>query len=170
MWSAHNKTDQLLKWIINICWIWWGHYTFNQTLQRNIGANVSYFSYSLSIEFLHRLSKTKPPKNYYLIILLTTLFSRFSVVWLSLHPFHLIKLNSSSPWASKCVFMGYPPNMKWYKALWNFNQKIFVSRDGIFHENKFPLLDPNSTESNDLFHHTSLPNVACQGYYDNNNH
>ena len=45
-----------------------------------------------------------------------------------------------SPWARKCVFLGFPFNVKGYKIFDIESHTIFVSRDVIFHENVFPFV------------------------------
>ncbi|CAL1401965.1 unnamed protein product [Linum trigynum] len=55
-----------------------------------------------------------------------------------------------SPRAKQCVFLGFQPGIKGYKLFDLLDQKVFYSRDVVFHENIIPCLDQNppSTSSN----------------------
>lgn len=44
------------------------------------------------------------------------------------------------PRARVCVFLGYPHNVKGYKLLDLHSRQIFMSRDVVFQEHKFPFL------------------------------
>ena len=43
-----------------------------------------------------------------------------------------------SPWARRCVFLGYPFNVKGYKVFDLHSHSVFISRDFVFHESVFP--------------------------------
>ena len=44
------------------------------------------------------------------------------------------------PRARVCVFLGYPHNVKGYKLVDLHSRQIFMSRDVVFQEHKFPFL------------------------------
>jgi len=58
------------------------------------------------------------------------------------------------PRSKACVFMGYPCGQKGYKVMDIDTQKIYVSRDVIFHEDIFPFATP--AKDRPLFHHQPL--------------
>ncbi|KAL2932983.1 Retrovirus-related Pol polyprotein from transposon RE1, partial [Bienertia sinuspersici] len=53
------------------------------------------------------------------------------------------------PRATPCVFIGYPPSKKGYKVLNLETNKIFISRDVIFHEHHLPFHFHSSSDSSD---------------------
>lgn len=57
------------------------------------------------------------------------------------------------PRARVCVFLGYPPNVKGYKLLDLHSRQIFMSRDVVFQEHKFPFFQClcSSTYLNNYF-------------------
>lgn len=63
--------------------------------------------------------------------------------------------------AVKCVFLGYPTGYKGYKLLDLNTNKIFISRDVVFHEEVFPFFSNKSAVSSVPFpvdSSSSLPN------------
>lgn len=54
------------------------------------------------------------------------------------------------PRAKKCVFLGYVPNCKGYKVFDLQDQKVLVSRDVVFYEDKFPFQDTSLHETHDV--------------------
>ncbi|CAM8928890.1 unnamed protein product [Rhodiola kirilowii] len=50
------------------------------------------------------------------------------------------------PRSSACVFLGYSPTQKGYKLLCLKNNKVFVSRDTIFHEDVYPYYEKAHTD------------------------
>ncbi|KAL2243648.1 UNVERIFIED_CONTAM: Retrovirus-related Pol polyprotein from transposon RE1 [Sesamum indicum] len=59
------------------------------------------------------------------------------------------------PRATKCVFLGYTQGQKGYKVMDLENEKVYVTRDAIFHENSFPFA--NDTKPKLTF---PLPNIV----------
>lgn len=46
--------------------------------------------------------------------------------------------NKLQPRSKRCVFLGYAPNYKGYRCLDPITGRVYISRDAIFCENKFP--------------------------------
>lgn len=70
------------------------------------------------------------------------------------------------PRARACVFLGYPPCMKWYK-LFIHSKEVFVYRDVIFHESLFPFMaSSRSTLVIDPFPDLVLPKPVTTDSYD----
>ncbi|KZV21171.1 hypothetical protein F511_24735 [Dorcoceras hygrometricum] len=62
--------------------------------------------------------------------------------------------------ARACVFLGYPPHQKGYKLLDTLTNRIFISRDVVFHETTFPFSNqPSSSTTFNKFlpHPASIP-------------
>ena len=55
-----------------------------------------------------------------------------------------------TPIARRCVFLGYPFNVKGYKLLDLDSHIIFISRDVVFHESEFPFSSNPSSQSLNL--------------------
>jgi hypothetical protein len=63
--------------------------------------------------------------------------------WPNLRPYNARKLAFRS---TKCVFLGYNPNLKGYKCLEGTSGRVYVSRDVVFDETVFPFAEmhPNA--------------------------
>ena len=70
----------------------------------------------------------------------------------------LSKRDKFSSRSRACIFIGYPFGMKAYKLLDLESNKVFISRDVLFHETIFPLSDKVTSENIDsLLSNSVLP-------------
>ncbi|XP_019447442.1 PREDICTED: uncharacterized protein LOC109348071 [Lupinus angustifolius] len=75
-----------------------------------------------------------------------------------LRPYNKHKLD---PRSSECTFLGYSLNHKGYKCL-SKDGKIYISKDVIFNESKFPFANSShSSDSKPLHTNVSNPSVIC---------
>ena len=85
-------------------------------------------SYILNNQTPYQLLFQKPPNYNYFEVFDCLCFA--STITNNRGKFH--------PRATKCIFLGYPPNIKGYKVLDLTTLKTFVSRNVLFHESTFP--------------------------------
>ena len=72
-----------------------------------------------------------------------------------------------SPRAKPCVFLGYPSGYKGYKVLDLESHSVFISRNVVFHENKFPFKTSELLDrSVDMFPNSILPLPAPLHFVD----
>ena len=69
-----------------------------------------------------------------------------------------------NPRSRRCVFIGYPFNVKGYKVFDLNSHLVFISRDVIFHESIFPNKTSNSCPSNEPF--VPLPCISLSLFDD----
>ena len=72
-----------------------------------------------------------------------------------------------SPTARKCVFIGYPYNVKGYKLFDLLSHTVLISRDVVFHEKVFPFSVTEVVSSSSSL--ISLPSMSPipSSFYDN---
>ena len=85
--------------------------------------------------------------------------------WLCYTSTLLSSRNKLTHIARACVLLGYHTGIKAYKLLDIETNKVFVSRDVVFHEKIYPLLNSSPPAANvyNLFHEKKIP-LPCDDF------